>query len=106
MSAQGPTTGPQPADAPQQAVIDRIVEGVAVLLVSIEEREVRVPADAVPEGAGEGSVVRVRPGDPPEILGVDETETARRREEAAGRLERLRAERATGRFDRPGDGVD
>ncbi|HZK34879.1 MAG TPA: DUF3006 domain-containing protein [Bacillota bacterium] len=42
-----------------KAVIDRIENGIAVLLVGQEEKRVDIPLTRLPEGASEGSWLRV-----------------------------------------------
>lgn len=57
-----------PADEEVQ-VVDRVVEDIAVVLVG-GEAEYQLPATSLPEGAGEGSWLRVRrdsPADPDDI---------------------------------------
>jgi hypothetical protein len=80
------------------AVIDRIVDGQAVLLVGEEETELTVPAADLPADVGEGDWVVVDPGPPPAVRGrapapVDEAELD-------DRMARLRQDRRGGRFDR------
>ena len=82
------------------AVIDRIVDGVAVVLVGDDEAEAHVPVDALPEGTEAGAVLDVEAGEPLTILGVADDETRERRERLAARLARLRDERDPGRFPR------
>jgi hypothetical protein len=83
------------------AVIDRIVEGKAVLLVGEDEAEELVPVQALPPGAGEGSWLLVRPGPPVAVVGADPEAEARQRRRIDERMERLRGRRG-GRFgDRP-----
>lgn len=83
-------TGPDEGDA-GRAVVDRVVEGLAVLLVGDAETEVEVPAAALPDGAGEGSVVTVRSVDGSvEVLAVDDAATAAARDRAAAQRDRLR----------------
>jgi hypothetical protein len=85
-----------------RAVIDRIVDGnTAVLLVGPGEREAHVPADALPDGVGDGTWLRIDPEtDPVEVLGVDRELTDRRAADISTRMERIRQERHGGRFDR------
>ncbi len=54
-----PPAGREPADSGEEAVIDRIVAGMAVLLVGEAEREVHCPAGELPAGAREGDWLRV-----------------------------------------------
>lgn len=85
----------------EYAVIDRIVEEQAVLLVGADEQEVIVPRARVPAGSGEGAwlLVRRRPAGV-EIVGTDPEGEARQRERMQRRTERLRLERGGGRFGR------
>ena len=91
-----------PPDQPQaqvRAVVDRISGDIAVLLVEPHEAELHLPAAVLPAEAREGTVLRLRPGHPPTIAGVDTDETRARHAAARERLERLRAERGGGRFE-------
>ena len=76
-----------PTDA---AVLDRIEDGLAVLLVGPDEVEVTVPAALLPAGARDGDWFR--------WLVPDRELTERRRAEVAARLERIRRDRRGGRF--------
>jgi hypothetical protein len=92
-----------PADLPiaaDRAVIDRIVDGVAaVLLVGPAEAEVHLPADQLPDEAMEGDWVIVdHDTDPPSVTGVDFELTAARRDDLEQRMDRIRRERSGGRF--------
>jgi hypothetical protein len=85
----------------QRAVIDRLTDGWAVLLVGDSEQERRVRADDLPKGAKEGSIVEVRvSGLKVEVVGADEAATDEKRAELKDRLGRLKKTRSTGRFDR------
>ncbi|HVL99681.1 MAG TPA: DUF3006 family protein [Egibacteraceae bacterium] len=86
----------------RHAMVDRIVEGLAVLLVAGDEAEHHVPAAALPAGAGEGTWLLVRgAGADLTLVGVDtEGERAARRD-VEERVARLRRTRGGGRF---GDG--
>ena len=89
---------PIPAD---RAVVDRVVEGTAVLLVGPDETERHVAADRLPAGAGEGTWLAVDPdADPVVVIAVDAELTAERRQGLEDRLARIRRERRGGRFDR------
>lgn len=83
-----------------RAVVDRVTDGTAVLLVGADEAERHVPASGLPDGTGEGAWLRVVDGDPPRIVGVDRDGEAAARERNRGRMARLREERSSGRFDR------
>lgn len=85
-----------------RAVVDRIVDGVtAVLLIESDDEELNVPAERLPEGATDGTWVRLdRNTDPPIVLEIDHEYTESRRREVAERMQRLRQERRGGRFDR------
>jgi hypothetical protein len=81
-----------------RAVVDRIVEGLAILLVGDEEVEHHVPVERLPEGVGEGAWLNANVTDEGvEIVGVDE-EGERQREQLQERIERLR--KRGGRFGR------
>ncbi|MBI3953966.1 MAG: DUF3006 domain-containing protein [Chloroflexi bacterium] len=74
----------------ERACIDRIDEGLAVLLVGDDERELVVPLSALPPGAQAGDWLQV------ELEGgrlvqatLDKQETARRRRRIQGKLDRL-----------------
>lgn len=77
-----------PADA---AVLDRVEDGLAVLLVGPDEVEVAVPAAMLPPGGRDGDWFRLGLSPDPEL-------TAARRAELAARLERIRRTRGGGRF--------
>jgi hypothetical protein len=79
------------------AVVDRIVEDQAVLLVGEEEAEELVPVTELPPGAGEGSWLLVRPGPPVAVVGADPEAEARQRHRIEERMERVRG-RGAGRF--------
>jgi hypothetical protein len=83
-------------------VVDRIVDGVtAVLLVEPDDEELDLPADQLPDGAVDGTWVRLDRGtEPPRILGIDHERTEARRADIAERMQRLRQQRRGGRFDR------
>jgi hypothetical protein len=96
-----PSAEPGAAAEPEatRAVVDRVVDGVALLLVGTAEREVERPVGELPDGTGEGSWLLVRAGDGDvEIVGVDETGSAARRAEVSERLDRIRGSRGSGRF--------
>lgn len=88
------------SDKVERAVIDRIEGDDAILLVGDREQERRVPADDLPKGAKEGSILDVRVSTlKVEVVGVDDAATDEERSEMRGRLERLKKDRSTGRFD-------
>lgn len=84
----------------RRAVIDRIVDGQAVLLVHPDEHEHHLPADRLPAGAGEGAWLLVA-GSGPDLHVVDRDARgeSERRAAAEKRLGRLRRTRRGGRFD-------
>lgn len=93
----GDTTPPAPDAAADDAgipsdaaVLDRIEDGVAVLLVGPGEVEVQLPAALLPAGARDGDWFR--------LLVPDAELTARRRDELGARLEAIRRDRRGGRF--------
>lgn len=88
------------SDGTQRAVIDRITDGWAVLLVGDQEQERRVRESELPDGAEEGSLVQVRvSGLTVDVVGVDATATDEKRAEMKDRLSRLKKSRSSGRFD-------
>lgn len=88
------------SDDTQRAVIDRITDGWAVLLVGDREQERRVRESDLPGGAEEGSIVQVRvSGLKVEVVEVDAGATDEKRAEMKDRLSRLKKSRSTGRFE-------
>ena len=88
------------SDDTQRAVIDRITDGWAVILVVDREQERRLRVDDLPDGAEEGSIVQVRvSGLNVEVVAVDDGATHEKRAEMKDRLRRLRKSRSRGRFD-------
>lgn len=86
---------------PDRAVVDRIVNDTAVVLVGPDEAEHRLPVGELPEGASEGSWLVVDPtSDPISLLEVDESLTQARTEAITRRLDRIRQRRTGGRFGR------
>lgn len=86
-----------------RAVVDRIVDDrTAVLLVGPDEVELLLAAEALPEGAGEGTwVVLEAATDPPDLmLRIDDQLTEQRFDDLSARLEAIRRTRRGGRFDR------
>jgi hypothetical protein len=74
-----------------RAVVDRIVEGVAVLLVGDEETQFDVPVDELPSQVRQGSWLRVRlRGADVEVVDLDPEATERARESAEAQRDRLR----------------
>lgn len=83
----------------RRAVIDRIVDEWAVLLVGTEEQEHRVRVNDLPEGAREGSIVDIRvSGTAVEVVAIDIAATDEKRAEMKGRLNDLKRSRSSGRF--------
>lgn len=81
-------------DRTHTGVVDRIVDGeTAVILLEADGdtvAEETVPAEELPAGAGEGSVLAiVRPEETIESMELDEGETERRREAAQERFDSL-----------------
>lgn len=77
----------------EKAVIDRIVDGkTAVILVGEDERQHHYPADELPEGARDGTWLRVQV-ESGEIVAIEvdqeETDTVRRRIQE--KMDKLRA---------------
>lgn len=83
----GETPQAPPDDA---AVLDRVEDGVAVLLVGPEEVEVTLPAGLLPAGAREGDWFR--------FLVPDADLTVARGDRIAARLDEIRRTRRGGRF--------
>lgn len=73
------------------AVVDRIVDSRHAVLIAGDDEYV-VPAEQLPDGAGQGSWLRVQFG-PGGIVAaaVDDEETERRRARIAEKMERLRS---------------
>lgn len=87
----------EPAD--RRAVVDRIVDGVAVLLVGPDEHEHELPAADLPAGAGEGAWLLVTgAGAGLRVVGVDEPGETEHRARTEQRMARLRRDRGGGRF--------
>lgn len=79
-------------------VVDRVVGALAVVLVGEDEAEYELAAASLPEGAGEGSWLRVRrDGSSLVVLGRDEAGEAEHRRHVEDRLGALRQRRG-GRF--------
>ena len=86
---------------PSVAVIDRVEEQFAVLLIEGTNDELVIPLDALPADAGEQDVVRIRWDEgAPVVVGVEHAETADRKVEAERRLQNIRDTRSGGRFNR------
>jgi hypothetical protein len=75
-----------------KAVIDRIVDGEhVVLLVGDEEQERIVPRSRLPEGASEGSWLRVRfEGDTLVEIAVDPAQSLQTQQRVEDKMARLR----------------
>jgi hypothetical protein len=86
--ADVPTSDAVPDDA---AVLDRVEDGRAVLLVGAAETEVVLDAALLPAGARDGDWFRVGLTPDPDL-------TAARRAELGARLERIRRTRGGRRF--------
>jgi hypothetical protein len=88
-----------PDEEQASAVVDRVTDGVATLLVGEGERSVVIPASDLPAGVGEGAWVLVREReDGIDVVGIDAERTAARRAELEERLGRVRRSRGSGRF--------
>ncbi|HVM12703.1 MAG TPA: DUF3006 domain-containing protein [Egibacteraceae bacterium] len=87
----------------RRAVVDRIVEEQAVLLVEPGDEEQHLPAERLPAGAGEGAwlLVTLSGGDVT-VVGTDPEGERSRRRDLDERVEQLRRTRRSGRFDKPG----
>lgn len=89
--------------------VDRVVDGIAVVLIEDASTRTELDVSADEHGLAEGDVVRLEATvDGWRVIGTDEDATTARREELSDRLDRLREERGGGRFDRgdpPGRGT-
>ena len=76
-----------------KAVIDRIVDGrTAVILVGEDERQHHCPADRLPEGAKEGTWLRVQVESGSVVaMEVDQEETDEVRRRIQEKMDKLRA---------------
>lgn len=75
----------------EKAVVDRIEEGQAVILVGEAEDEVVLPVAELPGGTGEGVWLRIeRDGERVVQVQLDPEETERASERIRQKLERLR----------------
>ena len=81
---------------PDRAVIDRITDGVALLLSGPDGAPRHVDADVLPSDATEGSVVKIDSS--LNVIKVDHQLTEQRASAATSRLARIRAERTGHRF--------
>ena len=77
----------------EKAVIDRIVDGrTAVILVGEDERQHHCPADRLPEGAKEGTWLRVQVESGSVVaMEVDQEETDEVRRRIQEKMDKLRA---------------
>ena len=76
----------------EKAVIDRIEDGWATLLVGEREQEVTVPVDELPPKAGEGVWLQLElDGSRVVQIQIDSEETARVHGRVKDKMERLRA---------------
>jgi len=74
-----------------RAVVDRIVEGLAVVLVGERETEHHVPVSTLPQGARAGSWLRVTLGNGVITgMSLDDEETETSRSRIADKMKRLR----------------
>lgn len=73
----------------EKAVLDRITDGTAVLLVGEGERELTLPAAALPTGAREGDCFRLDTSCGVSLV-FDPAQTKGRRQALRARLDRLR----------------
>lgn len=88
----------------ERAVVDRVVEGVAVVLVGDDGVELQLLAAELPGEAKEGTWLRVdRSGPRLVVLGTDEAGEATQRQQIEGRLDRLRQGKRGDRFGPPGE---
>lgn len=74
-----------------KAVVDRLENGCAVLLIGDEERKLNVPSESLPNGSREGQWLQVElEGDRLVSVEIDMEETARAKQRIMEKLERLR----------------
>lgn len=83
----------------ERAVVDRIVDGRAVLLVGEDEAEHVVAAADLPDGAGEGAWLLLDAASLG-VVGVDDEGEQAKRADLSARMDRLRRRRSGGRFGR------
>lgn len=81
-----------------RAVVDRVTDGVAVLLVGDDQVERHLPLAELPDGCGEGSWLLVVDGSSPRVVDVDHEGEEQARARNRSRLASLRRKRSTGRF--------
>ena len=85
---------PRSQDQAVPAVVDRIEDGVAVVLVGPDEREITCSANALPSGVRAGGAVRLRlEGDRILHMEADPDEDAVRAVRIGAKLEWLRENR-------------
>lgn len=86
-------------DGDHAAVVDRVTEGLAVLLVGDDEIEHHVPAADLPDGAGEGSwlTITVEAG-AVTTMALDGDRTAAARDRIESKLDRIRRDQGGSRF--------
>lgn len=85
-----------------RAVLDRIEDGVAVLLVGDDESPLEVAADALPRDAGAGDVLVIDADGRPVAIDHEATDAARAAAEV--QLTRIRSRQHGGRFAPPPGG--
>jgi len=80
----------------QKAVIDRIEDGKhAVLIVGDEEEQKIIPVNELPDGAREGTWLKVKfNGDAITYIAIDHEETAKRRERINSKMNKLKERRS------------
>ena len=92
--APNPAEAQRPEDQAVLAVIDRIEDGVAVVLLGADEREISYPIAALPPGVRAGGAVRLRlDGDRMLHMEADPAEDAVRAARIGTKLEWLRENR-------------
>ena len=75
----------------ETAVIDRICDGIAVLVLDRSKETLELPSSTLPPWASEGHVVRVlRDGEAWKVEPLEE-ETMERQQRVRGKLDRLRS---------------
>ncbi len=91
-------TDPIP-DGDHAAVVDRVTEGLAVLLVGDDETEAHVPVADLPDDVGEGSWLTVTvAGGAVTSIALDAERTAATAERIEGKLDRIRRNQGGSRF--------
>lgn len=87
-----------------KGVLDRIEDGVAIILVEERDEQFTVPAHDLPAGSNEGTWFTLRAhGDEYSIVAIDEQRTASQKERINKLQQKLRKKRRTSKFKRKSD---